>query len=212
MRMVLFIMRSVISKKGQQTMGMPVRNGVSQGGRWQDAGDRSFCALSSRLGINKKGQQTMGMPFGMIFAIFLIVVFVVFAFMAVSYFLDLGEATSVGMFYDELQGAVNDAVQGQESDRNFEINLPGDIEKVCFANLKAAITNPGEDYDAIRNYDVYDANTFLVPPEKAENMQWKKINRINVEEITKTKNPYCVDVDNGLQIKKGFYDRLVLIE
>jgi hypothetical protein len=89
--------------------------------------------------VNRKAQQTMGMPFGMIFAIFLIVVFVVFAFMAVGYFLDLGEATSVGMFYDDLQKAVNDAIRGQESDRDFLVNLPGDIERICFANLSVRI-------------------------------------------------------------------------
>ncbi len=161
---------------------------------------------------NKKGQQTMGMPFGMIFAIFLIVVFVVIAFMAVKSFLDLGESASVGVFYDELQGAVNSAIQGQESSSNFVIDLPGDVEKVCFANLSARITNPGDDYDAIRNYDVYIANTFLVPPEKAQNMQWKNIERINVTKITALKNPYCVDVSDDLKIKKGFYDRLVFIE
>lgn len=161
---------------------------------------------------NKKAQQTMGMPFGMIFAIFLIVVFVVIAFMAVGSFLDLGESASVGMFYDELQKAVDDAVRGQESNRDFVVNLPGDIEKVCFGNLSAKITNPGADYDAIRNYDVYIANVFLVPPEKAQNMQWKLIDRINVTKITEVKNPYCVDVDDGLRIKKGFYDRLVVIE
>ena len=148
----------------------------------------------------------------MIFAIFLIVVFVVIAFMAVSSFLDLGESASVGLFYDELQDAVNDAVGGQESNSNFIINLPGDIEKICFANLSARITNPGEEYDAIRNYDVYIANTFLVPPEKAQGMQWKNIDRINVTKITAVENPYCIDVDNGLKIGKGFYDRLVTIE
>jgi hypothetical protein len=162
--------------------------------------------------INKSGQQTMGMPFGMIFAIFLIVVFVVIAFMAVSSFLDLGESASVGLFYDELQTAVNDAVHGQEISKSFEVNLPGDIERVCFANLSARISDPGADYDAIRNYDVYDANVFLVPPEKAQNMQWKLIDRINISKITSVKNPYCVDVDDGLVIKKGFYDRFVLIE
>ena len=154
----------------------------------------------------------MGMPFGMIFAIFLIVVFVVIAFVAVSSFLDIGESASVGLFYDELQTAINDAVQGQESNSNFIINLPGDIEKICFANLSASITNPGSEYDAIRNYDVYTANTFLLPPEKAQNMQWKNIDRINVTKITAVKNPYCVSVGDGLKIKKGFYDRLVLIE
>ena len=162
--------------------------------------------------MNKKAQQTMEMPFGMIFAIFLIVVFVVIAFIAVGYFLDLGESASVGLFYDELQGAVNDAVRGQESDKNFVINLPGDIERVCFADLSARISNPGADYEAIRNYDVYDANVFLVPPEYAQGMQWKLIERINVTRITKVKNPYCVDVDDGLRIRKGFYDRLVWVE
>jgi len=162
--------------------------------------------------IKKKGQQTMGMPFGMIFAIFLIVVFVVIAGIAVRSFLDLGKSAGVGMFYDELQGAVNDAVRGQESDRSFVIDLPSDIEKVCFGNLSARISNPGADYEAIKNYDVYDANVFLVPPEYAQGMQWKLIDRINVTRITTKENPYCVDVDDGLNIKKGFYDRFVWIE
>ncbi|MCK4649917.1 hypothetical protein KAT36_01665 [Candidatus Pacearchaeota archaeon] len=162
--------------------------------------------------INKRGQQTMGMPFGMIFAIFLIVVFVVIAFVAVGYFLDIGRSASVGLFYDELQTAVDDAVRGQSSERSFDVDLPSGIEKVCFANLSGMITNPGADYDAIRNYDVYDANVFLVPPEYAQNMQWKRIDRINVTRITQVENPYCVEVEDGLKIKKGFYDRLVFIE
>ena len=161
---------------------------------------------------NKKAQQTMGMPFGMIFAIFLIVVFVVIAFMAVKSFLNLGESASVGLFYDELQEAVNDAVRGQESDRKFIVNLPGGIERICFADLSARITNPGADYELIKNYEVYNANTFLLPPEKANGMEWKNIERINVSRITVIKNTYCVEVDNGLRIQKSFYDRLVVIE
>ncbi|NPE27042.1 hypothetical protein HNV12_03505 [Methanococcoides sp. SA1] len=162
--------------------------------------------------VNKRGQQTMGMPFGMIFAIFLIIVFVVIAFMAVGSFLDIGKSAGVGLFYDELQDAVDDAMRSQSSERDFEIDLPSGVEKICFANLSSRITNPGADYNAIRNYEVYDANTFLVPPEKAQNMQWKLIERINVSKITEARNPYCVEVGNGLVIKKDFYDKLVLIE
>ena len=161
---------------------------------------------------NKKGQQSIGMSFGMIFAIFLIAVFVVIAFIAVGYFLDLGESASVGLFYEELQDAVNDAVRGQESDRNFIINLPSGIDEVCFGNLSNRITNNDPKYKEILNYDVYQANVFLVPPENAQGMQWKLIDRINISRITKTSNPYCVDVDDGLRIKKGFYDRLVWVE
>ncbi|MCK4997017.1 hypothetical protein KAS08_01820 [Candidatus Pacearchaeota archaeon] len=159
----------------------------------------------------KKAQQTMSMPFGMIFAIFLIIVFVVFAFMAVGGFLDIGKSADVGMFYDELQEEVNDAMRGQSSESTFRINLPKKIKQVCFANLSATITNPGSEYDAIRNYEVYEANTFLLPPEFASNMQWKMIDHIDVAKITATKNPYCVNVKDDLKIKKSFYDRKVTI-
>ena len=162
--------------------------------------------------VDKRGQHTMGLPFGIIFAIFLIVVFVVIAFIAVGYFLDIGESSSVGMFYRDFEDAVDDAMRGQFEESSFEIDLPSDIDSVCFANLSDVITNLGAEYDAIRNYDVYDANVFLVPPEYAQNMQWKLIERINVSKITVEENPYCVDVDGGFVIKKGFYDKLVWVE
>jgi hypothetical protein len=161
---------------------------------------------------NKKAQQTMSMPFGMIFAIFLIIVFVVFAFMAIGGFLDIGKSADVGMFYTELQEVVNDAMRGQSSESTFKINLPSKIKQICFANLSIRITNPGPEHDAIKNYEVYNANTFLLPPEYASNMQWKIIEHINVTKITATKNPYCVNVRDDLIIKKGFYDRQVTIE
>jgi len=154
----------------------------------------------------------MGMPFGMIFAIFLIVVFIVIAFIAVGFFLDIGKTSSVGMFYKELQGAVNDAWSEQSGEFSFDIDLPSGIDEVCFGNLSDVITNNDPKYKEILNYDVYGANTFLVPPENAENMQWKLIKNIDVAKITAEENPYCVPVDKGLKIKKGFYDKLVVIE
>ncbi len=154
----------------------------------------------------------MGMPFSMIFAIFLMIVFVVIAFVAVGYFLDIGRSSGVGMFYRELQDAVDEAFSSQSSEASFDIDLPTKIERVCFANLSARITSEGADYDAIKNYYIYDANVFLVPPEFAENMQWKLIEYINISKITSGKNPYCVNVKDGLRINKGFYDKLVWIE
>ncbi len=154
----------------------------------------------------------MGMPFEIIFAIFLIVVFVVIAFIAVGYFLDIGRSSSVGIFYRDFQATVDDAMRGQSSEFGFEIDLPSEIKEICFANLSAEITNRGDEYDAIRNYDVYEANVFLVPPEYAQNMQWKLIDRINISKITENKNPYCVDADGELKIVKGFYDKLVWVK
>ena len=168
-----------------------------------------FCFYSN---MKKKGQQVMGLPFGMIFAIFLIIVFIVIAFIAVKGFLDIGRISSVGMFYNELQDSVDNAMSGQSSEANFDIDLPTNIEQVCFANLSARITNSGSEHDAIKDYDVYIANVFLVPPEYAQGMQWKLIKYINITKITIDKNPYCVNVNDGLKIKKGFYDKLVWVE
>jgi hypothetical protein len=157
--------------------------------------------------LKKRGQQTMGLPFGMIFAIFLIVVFVVIAFIAVGYFLDIGRTVSVGEFYENLQEAVGNAARGQFEESSFEIDLPSEINSVCFANLSADITNRGVEYDAIKDYYIYDANVFLVPPEHAQDAEWRLIDRINISRITAEKNPYCVDADGELVIKKGFYDK-----
>jgi len=162
--------------------------------------------------IDKFGQQTMGMPFGMMFAIFLIVVFIVIAFIAIGGFLDIGTSASVGMFYEDLQEAVDGAWSEQSAEFDFDIDLPSGIEEVCFGNLSNLITNRDTKYKEILNYDVYDANVFLVPPEKAEDLQWKLIRHLDIAKITATKNPYCVSVRKGLRIKKGFYDRLVMIE
>jgi hypothetical protein len=162
--------------------------------------------------ISKKAQQTMSMPFGLIFSIFLIVIFIAVAFYAVKFFLNISESSKIGTFYLDLQDDVNKAWSSQSSEFNFKIKLPSKIEKVCFANLSAKITGSMEDYNQIKNYEVYEANTFILPPEYAKNMQWKMIHNLNLTKITSLRNPYCVPVDKGLRIKKDFYDRAVTIE
>jgi len=77
--------------------------------------------------------------------------------------------------------------------------------------MSDVITNNDVKYKELKNYDVYDANTFLVPPSAAQNMQWKLINHLDIAKITASSNPYCVPVGQGLRIKKGFYDKLVVI-
>jgi hypothetical protein len=162
--------------------------------------------------IKKRGQQMMGMPFGMIFSIILIVVFVVIAFIAVGSFLDIGKSAGVGLFYTELQDAVDNSWRGQSSETTFKINLPSEIKTICFSNLSSKINGEQEYYDQIKNYDVYEANTFLIPPENAQQMQWKLIKHLDIEKITVEENPYCVSTSQNLKLKKGFYDKLVSIE
>jgi len=153
----------------------------------------------------------MSIPFNFIFAGFLIVVFIVVAFIAARAFLSTGQCYRVGIFYDDLQGKVDEAWHSQKSDFEFEVNLPSGIERICFANLSADITGLSSDYNAIRDYYLEDANLFLIPVEKACDMGWKKIEHINLSKIILNRNPYCVDVGNKLVIKKDFYDGAVRI-
>lgn len=162
---------------------------------------------------NKKAQQAMGMSFKMIFAIFLIAVFIAFAFMAIRGFLDIGKSASVGMFYEELQDAVDEALQSQSSESTFKINLPKELEQICFANLSATRTTNQEEYNLIKRYEVYEANTFLLPREFAQNMEWKLIDGLDIDKIiTEKGNPYCIDIKDDLVLEKGFYSRGVSIE
>ena len=162
--------------------------------------------------MNKRGQQVMGMPFSMMFAIFLIVIFIIVAFMGIRFFLDFGRSADVGLFYEELQKAVDDAWAGQTSSDSFDINLPDAIQRVCFANLSEEITANLEEYDYIEIYEFRIGNTFLVPPGDAEGMQYKQIEHIDIARIIEDENPYCVDAGDRLMIKKDFYDKLVWIE
>jgi hypothetical protein len=162
--------------------------------------------------MKKRGQAATEMPFGIIFAVFLIVLFIIIAFNAVKNFMEVGDCSSVGMFYDELQKEVDLVWSSQSAEKEFKINLPTGIKKICFADLSGKISNNGADYDSISLYSTEEANTFLVPTEKACSMPFKNIKHLNITQISSKKNPYCVDVNQDLKLKKGFYDKSVLIE
>ncbi len=162
--------------------------------------------------VDKRGQQILGMPFEIIFAIFLIIVFIVIAFIAIGGFLDIGKSANVGVFYEDLQGAVDSAWASQSGESTFEIDLPSGITHVCFANLSAPIKgNYKEQYQMIKNYDVYEANTFLVPPQFAQKLEWRMTNHLDIVNITKVNNPNCFLATEDLKIKKEFYGKYVII-
>ena len=153
----------------------------------------------------------MSMPFGMIFAIFLIVVFLVVAFTVGKSFLNIGKCSGVGLFYEDLQSNVDNLWHSQSGDSSFKIKLPSGIKKVCFADLNAPITDSKKEYDQIKIFDLEDANVFLIPPRKSCDMEFKLINHINISEITKIKNPYCIETTKELKLKKEFFSKTVTI-
>ncbi len=150
--------------------------------------------------FNKRGQESgVGMSFGFIFAIILIIAFVLAAIWGIKYFLDLNNCSRIGLSVDDLQKEVQRAYQSSTYSKEISLDLPG-IEKICFANLSSPITGDLDVYGEIRNYDFTDANTFLYPPQKSCGMPYKNIKYLNITTIIKDKNPYCIEVGEKLKI------------
>lgn len=161
---------------------------------------------------NKKAQEVFGMPFSTIFSIFLIVVFIVVAFYAIRYFINIGKCSETGLFLDDFQNAIDNAWQSQSSSKTFSNSLPSAIEYVCFADLSKASSSTGKEkeiYTELRKNADYTANLFFYPQKKA------CIKAANIKYIEMPEgNPYCIPVKNGkveIKIEKGFYDSLVKV-
>lgn len=163
-----------------------------------------------QLPINKRGQETMSIPFGLIFSIILIVVFLVIAFVAVKYFLDLSDCTGVGQFYDNFQSKIDEAYKTGTSSFKFKPNLPSNIDKICIFNYTGEVTNKIDGKD-ITNKDPV-ATVYLLPQGNACSMYFKEIKHLDVGKLTENKNPRCFESNSSLIIKKDFYDKFVSIE
>jgi len=161
---------------------------------------------------NKKAQQIMGLPFSTIFSVFLIAVFIVVAFFAIRYFMDIGKCSEEGMFIDDFQQAVDDAWISQSSSKTFTSTLPSGIEYVCFVDLSKGASGTSKEkeiYDELRKNADYTANLFFYPQRKAC-VKATNIGHVNITES----NPYCFEVKQKkveIGIEKGFYDALVKV-
>jgi hypothetical protein len=160
----------------------------------------------------KKRGQLFGMPFTTIFSIFLIAIFIVVAFFAIKYFLNIRRCSEMGLFTDDFQNEITSAWQSPSSYKTFIRSLPSGIEYVCFADLSKEADAVGverEIYQELKRNADYTVNLFFYPRKKA------CIPYANIEHINMTmSNPYCFPVENGkveIKIEKEFYDPLVKV-
>ena len=139
---------------------------------------------------NKRGQGVFGMPFSVIFSIFLIAIFIVVAFFAIRYFLNIRKCSEIGLFKEDLQREVENAWQSQSSSKTFTRSLPGEIEYACFADLSEEVSATGKEreiYNELRRNADFTANLFFYPQREAC-VPSVNINYINMTELS---NPYC---------------------
>lgn len=162
----------------------------------------------------KRAQSLFGMPFSVIFSIFLIAIFLVVAFFAIKYFLNIGKCSETGMFIDDFKSQIDEAIKSESlivADPPFTRTLSSNIEYVCFADLQESATGTAKEkqiYAELKKNADYTANLFFYPRKNA------CIPSTNVEYVNFTTNPYCFEVKDGkvqIKIEKGFLDSSVRV-
>ncbi len=157
---------------------------------------------------NKKAQQAVEASFSTIFSIFLIIAFIAFAFVAIKFFLGFKTSSQIGQFYTDLQKQVDTAKTSTTSSAEFEINLPEKLDYVCFLNTTEMQNNPDIEIDSFDR----DSNVYLLPEKETKNLGSNMITSLNIAEMTKEQNPYCVSTTEVLIITKEAFSKLVVIK
>lgn len=167
-----------------------------------------------KKGKNKKAQQMFGMSIGMIFTIILMVFFILIAIIAITALLSTQNCAKIGLYINDLETEIDNAWNQDTWTSEFKTNIPSGVKKVCFANT----TNndfKGIDRDLGIEIDIYpDKNMFFFPPNKACDMGEYEIEHLDIDFITRSNNPYCIQVNKGkifFMIEKESDDRLVKI-
>jgi len=166
-----------------------------------------FCIIQIKK--KKTGLAIAGLIISIIAIIFGIVLLALLLF-SVEKFKGIEKTANVAIFYSDLQSEINKAWQSQSSEIDFEINLPSEINRICFVDFSSEITVQS-DYNQIQNYKNSGANFVLIPPNKADIPQ-TTLQHIDIGKITKINNPYCKFASGNIKIKKAFTDALVTVD
>ena len=139
--------------------------------------------------MKKRGQ--LKLSFGMIFSIFLIVIFLAFAVYAIIKFINLQQTIQIETFKNDLQEDIDAMWQSQQGSREVEYVLPKKINGICFRE---------DDY-----------NNLELDSEKPIGAD---LEHINITAIISEDNPYCIaNVDGKISMTliKDYGESLVKI-
>lgn len=139
---------------------------------------------------NKRGQ--MKLSFGMIFSIFLIIIFIAFAFYAITKFIKLQKTIQIENFARDLQSNVNDMWNSPRGSQEEIYSLPNKIDAVCFT-------------DNVFNNLIFRSSEIL---------EENNIEHLDIVTITAGEDPYCIQNIDGkvkLIISKDFNEDLVTV-
>tara|TARA_Y100000310_G_C20391917_1_gene673224 strand:- start:237 stop:731 length:495 start_codon:yes stop_codon:yes gene_type:complete len=154
------------------------------------------------------------LSFGMIFSIILIIAFLGFGFFVVYKFIILTECVQAGDFVNDLQTDIDKIWKTSLGSNPGEYNVPSATEKICFVDF---LNDPdGRDAEIYRELNMMysgSENMMLYPQLDCDATSFE-IKHINLDEITKTENPYCIDVQKGqanIMLKMNSGQTLVMV-
>ncbi|MBU2503633.1 MAG: hypothetical protein KJ879_01080 [Nanoarchaeota archaeon] len=163
----------------------------------------------------KRGQ--IKLSFSMIFSIILIVIFLAVAFYAIRTFFGFQESAQVGVFVSDLQSDIDRIWRSSESSQAREYNLPSEINNVCFVDFTEGVGGRGDFshiYSELKFQD-YGNKNMMFYPSGSSDLEGTEIKNINLNEITKNDNPFCLEVSDGklkMTLVKNFGEALVIVK
>ncbi len=131
-------------------------------------------------------RSQMKLSFGMIFSIFLIIIFISFAIYAIIKFVGLQHVAQIEIFKNDLQADVNKMWQSQQGSQVKKYYLPKKISEVCFEE------DESQNLMLISDIPIY----------------WGNIEHINIE------NSFCITNIEGkvsMTLVKDYGETLVKI-
>jgi len=162
---------------------------------------------------NKRGQ--IKLSFGMIFSIILIIIFLGFGFYAIKTFLKIQHTAQTGQVIDKLKSDVDSVWKSTESSQEEEYSLPSKIKYVCFFDFSVSAKGKNANlYTELKKYYYGDDNFAFYPPIGSSSSDSAEIEHLNLEEIIKEENPFCIEKTDGkvkLTLIKNIDEALVLI-
>ncbi len=157
----------------------------------------------------------MKLSFGMIFTIILIVAFMAFAFYAIQKFLGMQRTLEVGSFASTFQEDINRMWKSSEGSQEKEYYLPKRIEKVCIIDYSSNLRGKNKEIgDKLKQVFYEKENIFFYPLGSAEGLDALAIEHLDLKEITKEENPFCIENSGKIKviIKKDYENSLVIIK
>ena len=172
--------------------------------------------LEKNIVKSKRSEGVFGMSFSMIFAIILIVFFLVAAYIGIKALLGWQEETQIGLFINDLQNKIEETWNTEAGSFIFVSSLPKAVEYVCFFNLSSPTKN-ADDKESFLFEELqkdsfnFQDNLFIYSSTKNYDLSNTKIKHITLSES----NPICIKVKQGkieIKIEKKSGEPLVHVK